>query len=257
MKTADGVVVQSLARALDILDCFSGYQAELGIKDIAQETGLGKSTVYGLVNTLAVHRYLEQDPESKRYRLGIELFKMGMLVHRRMDLGREARPYAQELSGKHKATSHIAALFHNAVIYVDKVDVPGAVILYSQVGRPAPCHSTGVGKAIAAFLPQQLREQLLAATALEAFTENTLTDPADIRREWALIRQRGYAVDNEEVEIGLRCVAAPIFGHEGLPVAGISVSAPVARLPQSGVQQAARDVKHAAAQISLRMGAKQ
>ena len=236
-----------------ILDCFTGPRVELGIKEISEAMHLSKSTVYGLVNTLVAHGYLEQNHENKRYKLGIRLFEMGMLVQRRMDLQREARPYAKELGHKYHATSHIAALFDSSIIYMDKVDCPGAMILYSHVGKNAPCHCSGVGKAISAFLPELEQKLLLEKTSLEALTENTLTDLQAIREEWALTARRGYAVDNEEIEIGLRCVAAPIFNYDGRPVAAISVSASTGRLPLDKVEEVAVDVKTAAAQISQRL----
>lgn len=253
MNEKNGVIVQSLARAMMILDCFAGERAELGIKEISEAMGLSKSTVYGLVNTLVAYRYLEQNPENKRYRLGIRLFEMGMLVQRRMSLQREARPYAKELGSKYNATCHIAALYDNSIIYIDKVDSPGAMILYSHVGKNAPCNCSGVGKAITAFLPPAEQDRILENTDLSTLTENTLTDPAQIRLEWAVTAQRGYAIDNEEIEIGLRCVAAPIFGYEGRPIAAMSVSASSGRLSLELLDQVAADVKAAAAQISRRL----
>lgn len=253
MSEEKGVIVQSVARALRILDCFTGPRAELGIKEISEAMNLSKSTVYGLVNTLVAHRYLEQNPENKRYHLGIRLFEMGMVVQRRMDLRREARPYARELGDKYHATSHIAALFDSSIVYVDKVDCPGAMILYSHVGKNAPCHCSGVGKAITAFLPPREQKLLLDKTQLESLTENTLVDPEAIRAEWALTAQRGYAVDNEEIEIGLRCVAAPIFNYDGRPIAAISVSASAGRLSLDMLDVVAVDVKGAATQISRRL----
>ena len=253
MTEKNGVIVQSRARAFTILDGFTGDRGELGIKEISEAMSLRKITLYGLVNTLVAYRYLEQNPENKRYRLGIRLFEMGMLVQRRMNLQQEARPYAKELGGKYNATCHIAALFDNAIVYVDKVDCPGAMILYSHVGKNAHCNCSGVGKAITAYLPPVEQDILLQNTELMPLTQNTLTEPTQIRQEWAVTAQRGYAIDNEEIEIGLRCVAARIFGHEGRPIAAISVSASSGKHSLDLLDTVSVDVKAAAAQISHRL----
>ncbi|HCX63970.1 MAG TPA: IclR family transcriptional regulator, partial [Eubacteriaceae bacterium] len=153
MANPQGVIIQSVSRALDILQCFEGNNKELGISEIANSLMLSKSTIYGLVNTLLSGGDLEQNKENKKYRLGIRLFELGSLVQRRMDLRNEARLYCLELAENYSYTIHLATHYNGEIVYIDKVDMPGAVIVYSQVGKRAPMHCTGVGKAMLAYLP--------------------------------------------------------------------------------------------------------
>lgn len=251
-----GVIVQSVVRALDILECFDGQLVELRISEISDQMQLSKSTVYGLVNTLVTKGYLEQNVQTKRYRLGIKLFELGSLVYKRMDLRNEAKPFCEELVSKHNATVHLAAHYGDEIVYIDKVDAPGAMIVYSQTGKRAPMHCTGVGKAILAFLGDDELKHFLAKGNLEKYTEHTITCSEELSREMLHVRSCGYAIDNEEIETGLRCVAAPIFNHLNQPVAAISVSAPTARLPMENIEAVAKDVQSCARQISQRLGYK-
>ncbi|MCB8818278.1 IclR family transcriptional regulator [Desulfosporosinus shakirovi] len=254
MASASGVIVQSVNRALDILGCFKGQAIELGISEIPEKMELSKSTVYGLVNTRLTKGYLEQNPQTKRYRLGIKLFELGTLVYNRMDLRNEAKVFCEELGGKYNTTVHLAAHYGDEIVYIDKVDAPEAVIVYSQTGKCATMHCTGVGKVILAFLSEDELKQVFAKEDFKKYTEHTITDQEELYRELRRIHSRGYAVDNEEIETGLRCIAAPIFNYMNQPVAAISVSAPTVRLPLEQIEAIARDVQYYALQISQRLG---
>lgn len=256
MANVEGVIVQSVARAIDILECFSGQSAELSISEISEQMQLSKSTVYGLVNTLVIKGLLEQSAQTKRYRLGIKLFEFGSLAHSRIDLRNEARPYCEALVHKYSVTVHLAARYGGDVIYIDKIDAPGAIIVYSHLGRHAPIYCTGVGKAIMAYLSEDEFRNIFAKGDLKKYTENTITDPEELAKEVLRIRSCGYAIDNEEIEIGLRCIAAPIFNCNNLPVAAISVSGPTARIPMKQIETIAKEVKECASQISQRLGHK-
>lgn len=251
---SQGVTIQSVARALQILDCFTGPVTELGITELSHAMGLGKSTIYGLVNTLLTLGYLEQNPENKRYRLGLKLFELGSIVQQRMDIREIARPYLKTLSEQFNMTVHMGLYRDCEVIYIDKMDSPNTRIIYSQVGKRAPMHCTGIGKAVLSHLKQDDREYILKNMQWEAFTKNTITDRDKLIDELNLIRTRGYAVDNEEVELGLRCVAVPIFNDQGCPVAAISISSSTAQLDETKVNEVSLAVKEAACNISKKLG---
>jgi len=253
VSNADSVIVQSVARAIDILECFTGQLVELSITEISEQMKLSKSTVYGLVNTLAAKGFLEQSTSTKRYRLGIKLFELGHLVQTRMDLRNEAKPYCEKLVQKYNATVHLAARYGNELVYIDKIDDPGAVIVYSHTGKRAPMHCTGVGKAILGFLNEDDLRHFLTGN-LQKYTKNTIIDPELLAQEVLRIRSCGFAIDNEEIETGLRCIAAPIFNHKNQPVAAISVSNSIARLPLELTENIAEDVQNYAHQISIRLG---
>lgn len=254
MSNSEGVIIQSVSRAASILDCFSGINRELGISEISDEMQLSKSTIYGLVNTLVVCGYLEQNNENKKYRLGIKLFELGNLVNNRLDLRNEAKSYCELLGNKYGFTVHLAALIDGKVIYIDKVDKPGSIIIYSQVGKRAPMHCTGVGKAILAYLPESFVESNLLNEKLVEYTPNTITTRESLLKELEDIRIKGYSEDKEEIEFGLQCVAAPIFNAKSEPIAAISVSAPAGRMPDEVIGDIAKDVKSCAFKISERLG---
>ncbi|GHT77086.1 IclR family transcriptional regulator [Spirochaetia bacterium] len=229
---------------------------ELGVTDIAERMGLNKSTVYGLVNTLVSREYLEQNPETKRYRLGIKLFEMGSLVQRRMDVRVEAKPFCTMLSEKYESTVHLAASYDYEIVYIDKVDSPDAMVQYSRIGHRAPMHCTGVGKAILANISAEEREVFFQRMPLQSFTANTITSRVKLEQELLRIQKSGYAVDNEEIQLGLRCVAAPIFNHQRYPAAAISVSKHLNTLTAKLQKLIARDIVGIAQQISHRLGFK-
>lgn len=249
----EGVTVQSVARAMEILSYFED-SAELGISEISEYMGLSKSTVYGLVNTLASFGYLEQSGQNKKYRLGLRLFELGNLVQRRMDIRQEAHPYCQTLADKYHTTVHLAAYSEGEVIYVDKVDNTSSVVVYSRIGKRAPMYCTGVGKAIATFLPQEYLERYIFPRGLKKMTENTITTREGLLAEFQKIRENGYAMDNEEIEPGLKCIAAPIFDYSKRPQMALSVSFPFGRICDTSLEEVTQDVMYYANMISERLG---
>ncbi len=250
------VVIQSVDRALTIIDCFSGSARELGISEIADRMDLSKSTVFGLVNTLVLKGYLEQNEENKKYRLGIKLFELGNLVGSRMDLRKDALPYCQRLSEDYRQGVHLAVRSGDEMIYIEKVDVPGLSIAYSYIGKRAKMYCTGVGKAILAHISDEELDQYMENTELTRMTSHTITDPKLLREELEQIRQQSFAIDNEEVEEGLKCVAAPIFDWRGTPVAAISSSGMASRMTDEMIERLKKDVVAYAAAISSRLGYK-
>lgn len=251
-----GVTIQSVERALNILEYLSGNITELGITEIAEYMGLGKSTVYGLVNTLVQEGYLEQNPDNKRYRLGLKLFEMGCIVQQRMDIREIARPYLKELSEQFKMTVHMGLYKEQEVVYIDKMDAPDTRIVYSQVGKRAPMYCTGVGKAVLAELAPEDIDWILQSQELEALTPHTLTRKEDILKELEKIRKKGYSTDDEEVELGLKCVAAAIHDHQGRPVAAISISSSAVKLTDQKMKEAAVQITAATQEISKKLGYK-
>lgn len=249
-----GVTIQSVERALKILECFTGNISEIGITDIAAAMGLGKSTVFGLVNTLVQEGYLEQNPENKRYRLGLKLFELGCIVQNRMDMREIARPYLKKLSEHFKMTVHMGLYKDQEVVYIDKMDAPDTRIVYSQVGKRAPMYCTGIGKAVLAQLEKEDADLILKRQEKEALTPYTKTEETDISEELERIRQKGYATDEEEVELGLKCVAVAIKDYQGKPVAAISISSSAVQMTEEKKAEAALELKKAAFDISRRLG---
>lgn len=250
----EGVTVQSVKRAMMILECFTGPLKEMGITELANAMELSKSTLFGLVNTLLNEGYLEQNPENKKYRLGLKLFEMGSLVQRRMDIRQITRPYLEILSNRFCLTVHMAVYSSGEVVYIDKMDVPDAIIIYSQIGKRAPLHCTGIGKAILSYLPEAEIELLLQRKFLTKHTEHTIIEPEQLREELNRAHFSGFAVDNEEIEIGLRCVAAPIFDFQGRPIAALSISGAASQMTEEKILEISCDLKKVTVEISKKLG---
>lgn len=247
-----GTTVQSVSRALDILNYFETEES-LGISELAERMGLSKSSVYGLVNTLTAYGYLQQT-ENRKYRLGIRLFELGNVMHQRIDQRAEAKVLCGRLSEKLETTVHLAMHSAGDVIYIDKVNDPRSIISYSQVGKRAPMYCTAVGKAMMAHLPESYREQFVYSREMRSATELTVVTREGLEAELDAIRRRGYAMDNEELEKGICCIAAPVFNDYQEPQMAISASFLTARFVTMDVELVARQVIDFANQISRRLG---
>lgn len=248
-----GVQVQSVARAAEIIRCFL-KEPELGISEIAAEMDLNKSTVFGLVNTLTSYGYLEQVESNKKYRLGITLFELGNLVLSRIDVRSEAKEICAPLAAKYPATVHIATHSEGEVIYIEKMDRGNTLISASNVGRRAPMHCTGVGKAMLAYLPEEYLQQRVFNRPLQRLTEHTITKKNDLRKELEEVRQSGIAMDREEIEIGLTCIAAPILNHNGVAEYAVSLSFPYGKIGDVDQEEVKRDLLTCTQKLSARLG---
>lgn len=245
--------IQSVERVALILNCFLETE-ELGITEIAQKAKLNKSTAFGLINTMESIGFLTQNPQTKRYRLGIKLFTLGNLVQRRLDIRNEARTYCESLSEKYNATVHLAEVYGKSLIYIDKVNKPDSVIVYSYLGKSAPLYCTGVGKAILAYLPEEEINEYVDSADFKSYTPYTIMSKEELYKVLSEVRSKGYAIDNQEIEEGLRCIAAPIFNYNHKPIAAISIANSISKITTDQIPYMAEEVMEAANKISKRMG---
>ena len=245
--------LSSVANAIRLTKTFSENDAEMGISALATRLGLAKSTVHRLATTLVEYDILEQNRESGKYRLGLALFELGTLVRRKMDAASGAQEQIHALADSSGETVQLAILDHLSVLYIRIRESRQAVRMSSGLGSRAPAHCTSVGKALLAYQPAEIVDQVIA-NGLTRYTPNTITEGAALKAELAGIRQKGYAIDDEEIEVGLRCVAAPIRDHTGRVTAAISVAAPVQRMSRKTVQATIPTVLAAAEAISRRLG---
>lgn len=244
----------SVVRAAKIINTVAEAGKEVGAQEISATLGLHISTVFRFLQTLGQCGLVEQDSETGKYRLGLKLLDWGMQVLRRMDLRQVALPFLRELSGKTREMIHLTVLNHDAAIYIEKIDSPTPLRVYSEIGKVAPLHCTGVGKVLMAALSDKELADLLKRYSLRRFTQTTITDTAALMSELGRIRAQGYAVDNEEHEEHIRCVAAPIRNHLGKVVASISIAGPTARVTPARLPELIVAVKDAALKISVRLG---
>lgn len=249
-------LIQSIERAADVLELFLKSEQEFSVKEISDKLGLSKSTIHGIIKTLEYRGYLQQNPDDLKYLLGMKLFELGNKISNNLDLGKIARPIIKDLVEEFKETVHLVAFDRGEAIYIEKLDGPRALRIYSQIGKRAPIHCTGVGKAILAYQEEKEIDRLLSNTKLESFTEYTMTDKNAIKKQLQIIRKQGYSIDDEEIELGLKCVAAPIFNHKGKVIGAISCASPKIRLTDERLTEVAEGIKQAAAKISESMGNK-
>jgi IclR family transcriptional regulator, KDG regulon repressor len=245
--------LSSVAAAIRLLKAFSEDETEFGISALAKRLGLAKSTVHRLATTLVADGLLEQDPQSGQYRLGIALFRLGALVRRRMDVSNEARPFLFDLRKKTNETVHLAILDGTEIMYVYYLESTQAIRMRSDLGGRKPAYCTAEGQAILAFSTTDVVERITRG-GLRARTPQTITDIGKWLKTLALVRQRGYAMDDEESELGMRCIAAPIRNDAGDVVAAVGVAGPVSRLTKKTLASFAPHVIATAASISARIG---
>jgi IclR family KDG regulon transcriptional repressor len=245
--------LSSVANSLRLIRAFSEDHYEIGISELAKRLGLAKSTVHRLASTLLDQGMLEQNAGDGKYRLGLALFELGTLVRRKMDFTMEARPFLRTLLEKTGETVHLAILDHDSVLYVISLESKQALRMGSKVGTRVPVHSTAVGKTLLAFQPEEEIARI-AARGLPATAPNTIIDPKALQRELAAIRARSYALDDEESEVGLRSIAAPVRNDSGSVIAAISIAGPVHRMSRKTLLGWARELVEAAEAVSQRLG---
>lgn len=248
--------LSSVATAIELLKAFSEDEFEIGISALAKRLGVAKSTAHRLATTLASEGLLEQDRASGKYRLGIALFRLGTLVRRRMNVSEVARPFLFSLRERTNETVHLAILDGRDIMYVYFLESTQAVRMRSDLGLRKPACCTAEGQAILAFSPPET-VQALIRDGLQARTPHTITAPDKLLRALEAVRQRGCAIEDEESEIGVRCVAAPIRNDAGEVVAAVGVAGPVSRLSKKALTAFMPHVIATADAISARLGHRQ
>jgi DNA-binding IclR family transcriptional regulator len=249
--TVTGAGVQSVDRALGILEVLA-RTGESGVTELAVELGVHKSTAFRLVATLEAHRLVEQTSDRGRYRLGMGILRLAGATTARLDLVQEARPIARQLAADTGETVNIAVLAESSALYLDQVAGSSALQPHNWVGQHIPLHATSNGKVLLSGLDESTLEATLGKLA--SYTPHTITGRAKFRDELVRVRDQGYAVAVDELEIGLTAVAAPIRNAHGDVVASMSVSGPSFRLPEDRVAEVVRRVVAAGVEVSHRLG---
>jgi DNA-binding IclR family transcriptional regulator len=250
--------IEALDRGLKILNLFAEKGRELGLTEIAALLGEHKSTVYRTLATLESRGFVERGALSKRYWVGVSLFTLGSLYQSRMEIRRVARPLAECLANRFEETVHLGILdeikiAEGKIVVLDKIETSHPLRLTPSIGAEADAHACGVGKAILAYQDEKVVQDIVKRMGLKRYTSNTITALEDLQRELARVRDQGYALDEQELEIGLRCVAAPIFNRSGRAVASVSLSGPTARLLAERMPQIIEGVKDTARSITERL----
>jgi DNA-binding IclR family transcriptional regulator len=245
--------VQVLDRSFRILDALAAASRALTPAELGGTLRLHKSTIHRLLVVLEHYRFIRRTADGK-YGLGTKLIEMGSRAMEQLDLGEHATPFLRRLVEETGETAHISVLSGTEMMSIANVPGRWTLTTPSTVGRRTHIYCTSVGKALIAFLPEDSLEPLLGRLDFAVHTRRTIASSAALRIELARIRRRGYAVDNEEVEEGLRCIGAPVRDYTGEVVASISIAGPVFRVTRGRVFELSRAVMKAADDLSADLG---
>ena len=246
--------IQSVDRAIDVLEMLARAADGIGVGDVAAELGVHKSTASRLLSVLEDRELVVQDGGRGKYRLGFGMLRLASSVLGRLDLVDQARGVLQDVAGTVGETVNIAVLRSHWAVNVDQARGPAAVVAQNWTGQLTPLHATSSGKVLLAHESASRRNELLEAGDLTRYTAHTHTTSDEVLAELDRIVQTGYAVALEEYEDGLNAVAAPIRDHTRTVIASISVSGPAFRLDQARIDEIVPELDHAARRISERMG---
>jgi len=246
--------VSAVERGIQILRAFE-HRDEYSLTELVTLLSLNKSTAYGILQTLADHRFLTRDPQTLRYRLGPALIRLGHLAHEQTEVRRIARPYMELLVQEIRKSVLLGTFHEDRLTIIDKVDPVGTLHVSAAIGQQIPFSAGSFGRVFLAWLPESRVDQLIARYGLEAFTPASITDPDAYKAQLARVRERGYAVDDtEEYLLGVRAVSVPLVGPEGV-VAGLTVVGFTSRRGDQPGEHAIKAALSAAQEISTQLGA--
>lgn len=247
-------VIQSIERAVSILDYLAEKPNGERLTPMSRELGLNKSTAFSLVASLEALDLISQDQDTGRYSLGVRMLQYGLSVQNHMDLVFDAQPCLDSLASLYGETVHMAVLSGNEIIYVAKAESTKTVRMVTQIGGKMPAYCSALGKVLLAALPQDQLVQLVETITFSPYTASTMRTPEALMEELERVRASGYACDREEREVGLFCVSAPVLDAHGECVAAISISLPAGRAAQHDIPKLIVSVQDTAADISCRLG---
>lgn len=253
VRQSNSAPVGVLTKVLSIFDLLDRSPEGLQLRAIAEQSKLNKSTAYRFLAHLENAGYLVRDGGGA-YLIGPRLVHLGSGSTYQSTICRVSRPSLEELWRESGETVNLGVLAGREILYLDVMESPHNFRMVSKIGMRRRLHCTGLGKAILAWQPESFRNELLASGKLEKLTTHTITRAAELGAELGRIQRAGCAIDNEEAELGARCVAAPILDASGHAVAGISVSGPVIRMSKARTADITSAVKRAALDISKRLG---
>ncbi|NLK63528.1 MAG: IclR family transcriptional regulator [Tissierellia bacterium] len=249
-------LVQSVDRTLTILEVLSDYSDGLGITEISDLVSLHKSTVHRLLSTLIYKGYVVREEETSKYKITFKLFELGSKKVHKLDLLKISRPYTKMLMESVNEVVHLIIREDTDIVYIDKVEANNTISMASRIGKRNPMYCTATGKAILAFLPEDEVLKVWNNSKIIKLTKNTNTDFILFKKELQTIKEKCYAIDDEENEIGVKCVGAPIFDMNGNVVAAISVTGPVTRITDDKIGFISKEVIQCTNLISKEMGYK-
>ncbi|KIL73354.1 IclR family transcriptional regulator [Bacillus badius] len=247
-------VVKSVARALDIIELVGQSKQGLGVTEISKQMDINKSSVFRILATLSQYGYIEQHETTGKYKLGYMFLDISSKLLDSLDVRAEAQPILQELEEETNEVVHLVVYDQGEVVYIEKLDGNEALRMHSKVGKRAPVHCTSVGKAILSHLPAADVLTIIERKGLPAHTPYTIAEKEVFLQELSRVKANGYALDLEENEAGIRCIAAPVFDHTGKVAAAVSISGPTLRMTDERLRSLSGRMIQAGQAISKRLG---
>lgn len=245
---------QSLARALNLLQRLAQTPSGLSLTDLSYQLGIPTATVHRMLSTFEEQDFVEQDLEQGLWFVGLKAFTVGNAFLSRRDFVASARSYMHGLVEQCGETANLGVIDDGEVVFISQVESPEVMRMIVRLGSRSPIHASGVGKALLAYLPEQRFARILQQRGLARYTEKTIDNPTQLRDELDHVRRLGYALDDEEHAIGLRCVASAIFDQNGQALAAISLSGPKARVTDARLDELGIAVRQTAAEITQALG---
>ena len=245
--------VQSVDRVLDIIEVLSTEHNGIGVTSIAARVGLHKSTAHRLLATLTARGYVAKTAEGN-YKIGLKLIEAVSCYINSLELQTEARPYLVQMTGELGLTSHLGILDKDQVVYIEKMDVVSSVRMYSQIGLRMHAYCSSLGKCLLSNYSKEELDGVMKDCSFIRFTKNTIGSIGELHKEMAKVRKQGWAMDNEEYEIGHRCIGAPIYDYKGDIIAAVSASGPTNLIRDDRILPVADYVKQVAMELSRSMG---
>lgn len=241
--------LQSLVRAVGVLEMLGESEAPLSLAELCHRMQIHKSTVHRSLMVLERIDLIERTHDN-RFRLGLKLYDLGNRAIKQIDLRARVRPYLYRLSSQLGETVHLGMLQKTSVVYLDKAEPSRRVCTGSKTGTSNPVYCTSLGKAMLAHLPQNAADEIIHNIEFVRYTPKTICSPEELCRSLERARHRGFAVDDEEIEMGVRCLGAPIFDENRIPIAAVSISGPTARIRPQNAGVIAEKIVRCCAEIS-------
>lgn len=247
-------IVQSVDRTLSILEVLSDYENGLGITDLSERVGLHKSTVHRLLSTLIHKGYVKQNEETNRYELTLKLFELGNKKVEKMNIVTVAKPFIQELMEKTNEVIHLVIGEGSEIVYVAKVEPQKTIRMYSSIGKRTPMYCTSVGKSMLSYMTEEDVEKIWENSPIKKLTENTITDLEAFKVHLKMVKEKRFAIDEQENEIGIRCVGASILDYKGTVCGAISISGSTISFTEEKIEEFSTLLIECAGKISRELG---
>ena len=249
-------VINSLDRALRILEILGNSDNNIGVSELGRRLDVDKSTAYRLLATLAARGYVEQEPETKKYKLGLKIVELSSKVLDRLELRNVAKPFMKELVQHTDETVHLATLDLGKVVCIDQEETPSMINVNMAVGREAPGHCTSIGKVLWAHLKEEELDYILKKKVLTRYTARTITSIPELKLHLSKVKEQGYALDDEEFTIGVRCIAVPVWNYKNKVIASLGTSGLAVNISLDRVEELVKTIVEVRDRLCLKLGHK-